>query len=100
MSRLDLRWELLLPKLQSLDHLINHVDWRERLVATCLKDKTQEERNRVLVWCGAGLGGLRWEAVSGFCKHVPLFIATKKFGFDLTDDWYAVGQSFLELAVS
>ena len=50
---------------------MNHIDWRERYVGLCVKDHKMDDRNRVLSWCGAGLGGLRWEAISGFCKAVP-----------------------------
>lgn len=87
------RWSSLLTRLQSLDHLMNRIDWRERFVGLCLKDHTRDQRNRVLSWCGAGLGGLRWEAISGFCKTVPhLNNSTSTFIFTiiflLIDTWY------------
>lgn len=72
---------------------MNRIDWRERFVGLCLKDHTRDQRNRVLSWCGAGLGGLRWEAISGFCKTVPhLNNSTSTFIFTIIffAYWYLV----------
>ena len=33
-----------------------------------MNDRTMKERNLILLWAGDHLGGLRWEAISNFCR--------------------------------
>lgn len=64
------RWSTLLPKLQSLDTLLSTITWRQRLVAQCFNSHlcTAEERDMIMHWSGEGLGGLRWEVITDFCR--------------------------------
>lgn len=64
------RWPALLPKLQSLDHLLSSITWRERFAATCLSHRSMDERNSILKWGADHLGGLRWQVISSFCRAV------------------------------
>ena len=78
------RWGQLLPQLQSLDTLLSTVTWRERFVAVCFRDRSQQERDKVMHWSADGLAGLRWQVISSFCKEVlgrqyQLLIAVKLY---------------------
>lgn len=64
-----MRWDTLLPKIQSLGLLLSLPTWRERFSATCMEHKDVNEKNLIEKWSGDRLQGLRWEAVSNFCQQ-------------------------------
>ena len=75
------RWRQLLPKLLAVDRLLTDVQWRERFVSECMGHLSGAEQNIVLKWQVGSLRGLRWEAVSNFCREDRQFhkIAQHRF---------------------
>ena len=62
-------WGALLPRLQSLDCLLNLVTWREPFIHCCMASCSDLEKGMIKKWSGPKLGGLRWEVVSNFCAE-------------------------------
>lgn len=63
-----LRWEPTLKALKCLEKLLSRRLFKERYIATCVTDRSEEER---LKGFSGKLGAsLRWNAVTEFCKAV------------------------------